>query len=263
MRSLYSRVVMGLGVAAAASVLPASQATAGISISAASSVNAYAGNTEVGTTATDNPSGIPYNKTTTATDEVAGTSAVQFVLSNTSFASAFTANVADPFSFANGQVQLVFTPSTDLAYNLSGSYSETGASSFHSLFVDLSDLTTKTPLFDNLQSSASVTNETLTLGNQAGTDSNSLSGSLTGTLLADHQYSLSIATETDGMPQLTFALGEITPFSFVPLGTGANGSVSLGLAPTAIPLPPAAWMGLATLAGIGALLKLRRNARAA
>jgi hypothetical protein len=268
MRSLHSRIVMGLGLAAA-SVLPASGVMAGISMDPASSVNAYAGQVELaGTNATDNPSSIPYNKTTTATDEVAGTSSVQVNLSDNAFVTGFNANVVDPFSFTNGNVQLVFTPSADLTYNLSGSHTESGPSQFHSFSVDLTDITNKTQLFGNLQESDSVMGETLALGNQDGNEDNSLSGSLTGTLLANHQYGLSIATETDGMPMLTlfndfpFGPSSIMPFTMIAQGATSSGSVSLGLAatPNAVPLPPAVWMGLGTLAAIGAGLKLRRKA---
>jgi hypothetical protein len=270
MRSLRSRIVMGLGLAAA-SVLPASRAMAGLSIDPSSSVNAYAGQIElVGTNATDNPSSVPYNKTTTANDQFAGVSSVQLNLTDNSFLTSFSATVADPFSYTSGNVQLVFTPTADLSYNLSGSHTETGASSFHSFSVDLTDLTTKTQLFDNLQDSYTVYGETLALGNQGGNEENTLSGSLTGTLLANHQYGLTIGSETDGMPTLfsdfpnpaELPPGWFNSLSVIPLTTSSSGSVTLGLSATtsAVPLPPAVWMGLVTLAAVGASLKLRRNA---
>lgn len=266
MRSLRSRIVMGLGLAAA-SVLPASRAMAGISIDPSSSINAFAGNVELGTNATDNPSTIPYNKTTTAND-MGGTSAVMVNLSDGAFLTNFNANLINPFDYTSGNAQLIFTPDADLAYSLSGSNSESGASSFHSFSVDLTDLNTKAHLFTNLQNSFDTQDETLTLGSQGGNMDNSLAGSMTGTLLANHQYSLSIATEADGVPTLTllnelpFNPGSFTPSVMIPMGVTSSGSVTLGLASTttAVPLPPAAWMGLITLVAVGAFLKLRRNA---
>lgn len=266
MRSLRSRIVMGLGLAAA-SVLPASRAMAGMSIDPSSSVNAFAGNVQLGTNATDNPSAIPYNKTTTATD-IGGASSVTVNLSDSAFLTNFNANLINPFDYTSGNVQLVFTPGADLAYNLAGSNSESGASSFHSFSVDLTDLSTKTHLFTNLQNSFDAQDETLTLGNQGGNMDNSLAGSLAGTLLANHQYSLSIATEADGVPTLTllnelpFNPGSFTPSVMIPVGVTSSGSVTLGLTSTttAVPLPLAAWMGLITLAAVGAFLKLRRRA---
>jgi hypothetical protein len=250
---------MGLGLAAA-SILLASRAMAGLSIDPSSSVNAYAGSIEIGTNATDNPSTIPYDRTTTAND-VSGSSAVQVNLADSSFLANFSAKLIEPFNFTSGNVQLVFTPSADLSYNLSGSNTETGSSSFHSFSVDLTDLTTDAPLFNNLQNSFDVSGETLALGNEGGNGNNSLSGSLTGTLLANHQYSLSIATEMDGLP--TFNLASELPFAALQ-GPASSGSVTLGLAATttAVPLPSAAWTGLGMLTAIGAFLKLRRNAAA-
>jgi hypothetical protein len=259
---------MGLGLAAAA-VLPASRAMAGLAVDPSSSVNAYAGTIELGgTNASDNPSGIPYNNTTTATDP-AGTSSVLLNLSDASLVTNFTASIFNPFGgSATGNVQLVFTPSADLAYNLSGSHAETGPASYHMFSADLTDLSTKTQLFDNQQESYSANGETFTLGGQDGTEDNTLIGSLTGTLLANHQYGLTLASETDAMPmlfnELPFLPGLMSPFTITPMGTSASGSVTLGLSATtsAVPLPPAGWMGLAMIAAVGALLKLRRNALA-
>lgn len=260
MRLLGSRVLMGLGLAAAASVaLPARKAMAGIAVDPTSSVTAEAGDFELGgTRSTDAVAYFPYSNTTSAFDPNAA-SMVLLNADNTGFGTTFSAIITGAYSMADGKVDILFTPSSDLAYSLSGNNTATGDALYHGFSASLDDISTKTSLFNNDQESNFVTNETLTLGNQAGNETNALSGNLSGTLTAGDTYELQTYAEVDGQ-QPFFSLDD-APFSVAALSMlSGSGSVTMSLgSPSAVPAPPAAWMGLVTLAAIGITLKLRRR----
>jgi hypothetical protein len=85
---------------------------------------------------------------------------------------------------------MYFTVDINSTYALSGAYGVTDVSTAGYVFIEssLRDLTASPYLFFERQSSYYTLNEHFVLGGMGGDDSNYLIGSLTGSLIAGHQY---------------------------------------------------------------------------
>jgi len=81
-----------------------------------------------------------------------------------------------------------FTADGACDYTISGGYAFDGGVGQGRFSGYLRDVTTNTYLFDNWQLSTDVDGEAFTLGESGGTDGNSLTGSLTGSLVDGHEY---------------------------------------------------------------------------
>lgn len=117
-----------------------------------------------------------------------------------------------------------FTIDADTPYELFGRLSDSGSGGLY-YYVYLFDLDTGKYLFENYQSSYGVNGESLTLGEEGGT-SNTLFGSLTGTLLAGHSYQF-------------YAYQFTSAPSFGDDGSFASGHTVLDLGLTFVPTPNA------------------------
>lgn len=95
-------------------------------------------------------------------------------------------SVAD--SFSSG---VYFSVDTNVAYLLEGMYTAVDASGRRvKQHLRLTDVTSATTLFENIQQSDATPNESFTLGLTGGDASNTLTGSATGTLIAGQEYQL-------------------------------------------------------------------------
>jgi hypothetical protein len=111
--------------------------------------------------------------------------------------------------------QLLFTANVSEPYQLSGYYSATdsGASGHLRLYARLTDQTAGVDLFWNKQESLVTTNEQFVLGGTGGDFANTLVGSLTGNVIAGHQYVFSLDCITEAYPQAdsgASAVGNLT-----------------------------------------------------
>lgn len=93
------------------------------------------------------------------------------------------------FASAESTGEIVFTTTNTLQYNLSGAYAMLG-NEWLEMEVELFDVTANSVLFFNRQFSDATANESFTLGQLGGDDTNNLAGSLSGTLPAGHQIKL-------------------------------------------------------------------------
>jgi len=133
---------------------------------------------------------------------------------------------------------LYFSVDQDVTYSASGLYSAshegTGRMAFQSVLRDLT--IEQEALFDSLQASVDASTGEFVLGGSSGNSENTMIGSLTGTLLAGHEYEYRIIAVTQSWGA--------TPFED---GGTASGNASLTL--TAIPEP-----GTGVLVAVGLLL---------
>jgi hypothetical protein len=140
---------------------------------------------------------------------------------------------------------LYFSSDADTTYDLSGYYvvtdAATSSSGWVGQIVQLYDFTANIYLFANHQDSRSTHDESFTLGGLSGDYSNSLAGSLTGNLLAGHNYQLYFDIRTLAIPD-----GDA--------GASALGNLTLkiGEAPAAVPEPLSAivWGCLVALCAV-------------
>lgn len=109
-------------------------------------------------------------------------------------------------TLADGTTDVYFTVTEDLPYTIAGTYT-TISNSFMPLtgktvlYAELFDLTEGHFVFRNDQRSIGGS-ATLSLGGLGGNSNNYLQGSLTGTLLADHQYEWYVAANTQTYPSV-------------------------------------------------------------
>ena len=197
----------------------ASPASAAISISGGetySEVNDQQGGSNYadifnpsGTIAT---AGVPgYLSQTTTNFSTAGNSA--------SFSGAFVQSRQGYFgSYSYGAFLVYFSPSTNLPYAASGSYSNTNGYTY--LYSYLYDYTTNTYPFISDQESQGGGAASFTLGGAGGNYANNFAGSLTGTLTAGDSYLWVVNAYTQAVPTAD-------------LGAAASGSLSLRIGTTA------------------------------
>lgn len=143
--------------------------------------------------------------------------------------------------FAQGRIGgLTFTADSSADYDISGGFQHHNIDVSHtgfSLFVTLMDLTTGSTLFEQQEGLFSSFDTLITVGVAAGPGS-IVTGDLTGTLIAGHDYEYSVFTELNtGGSAAAFATGEISlaisgdtvtvsePGAFAILGIGLAGMI--------------------------------------
>ena len=139
---------------------------------------------------------------------------------------------------AASQVDIYFSVDAEVGYAFSGSYGAVDpAGRDTALFVDLWDEALGATLFSNFQSSDHTPNASFLVGLQEGDSHRELEGSITGTLLPGHLYSLTLGTSIADY------------FNDGPAAT-ASGTVSLQFVP--IPEPGTALLVTAGMLGLAA-----------
>lgn len=191
---------------------------------------------------TQNPATLPYLDVSSSVDGLASSDAAydfggggfDIVLSH--------ARVAATNSIGQLDADIYFSVDMDVAFVASGSYTAIDPLGNRvNYFVFLHDLTTATDVFYSYQESRSTPNESFTLGGTSGDHGNTFTGSLSGTLLAGHEYRL--GTNTFVFSQSASAAG-----------ASASGSISLAL----VPEPGSA---ILLLVGLGMLGTTARRSR--
>ncbi len=149
-------------------------------------------------------------------------------------------------SFDTGMNFIKFTVTQNGTYDLSGYISATNHAKV-TLKVVLWDVTAGTQeLFSNEQVSINTPDEVLTLGETGGDSTNTLSGSLTGSLIAGHSYSFFYETEIINSNNTTHLASS----------TSATSNITLALT---VPSPAAAGLGLPLLGMLGMSRPRRRR----
>jgi hypothetical protein len=122
------------------------------------------------------------------------------------------------YSYASSYAILKFTANSNEPFDLSGYYdvSDVGANGEVIVNVKLTDLTSSAILFFNKQYSKSTPNEQFVLGGTGGDFSNTLTGGLTGNLIAGHNYVLD-------------AYGQIQAYSAADSGATVLGNFTLAI----------------------------------
>lgn len=134
-----------------------------------------------------------------------------------------------PDALAQGGGQMKFTVGANTTYALSGSYaaSHTGGTGEVYFAGYLYDLTAGAFLFNSVQTSQGIGNESFTLGGSGGDVFSHVSGTLTGGLLSGHTYMLSFGTRIQDLPT-TNAAATATGNLTLKIGGGAPASVPEG-----------------------------------
>lgn len=187
-----------------------------------------------------NPAVLPYAHTSTVNLGLAS-SETEYDLSLAGFEFSFDhAREADG-GWGLLDADIYFSVDTDVFFTASGTYTAVDPEGRRiSLYASLQDLTLNSYLFESQQTSDSVMNESFTLGLTEGDFYSEFEGSLSGTLLAGHQYRY-----------LGGAFIQAFPSS--PSGATATGSMALSFA--SIPEP-----GAGLLLGVGLIgLAARRK----
>jgi hypothetical protein len=171
-------------------------------------------------------------------------------LTNDDFIATFSgARSGLQYSFNNTFDDYTFTVTKDTMYCLTGSITSDPASTQFMLRAFLSDQTAYHTLFWNWQETDLLGGTHFELGQAKGVDHHELSGSLTGTLLANHVYEFSFQTTIKN------------PGSDA--GAAFTGGYVLSLdcgCTTCVPLPSTALAGGALLGGLLLLHRSRRRA---
>jgi hypothetical protein len=116
---------------------------------------------------------------------------------------------------------LFFTVATNASYSLSGAFSSVDVTTAGYVFIQsfLRDQTTSATLYNNDQYSKNTLNESFVLGGSGGDWGNDISGSLTGSLTAGHQYAWYYYAATQAYPD---ADGGATATGFFRLDIGGG-----------------------------------------
>ena len=135
------------------------------------------------------PEALPYLQVVSTLDGQAAAETT-FELTDSGFQITFEHARPGAFeSYTSSYGTIVFQVDQDVEFVASGSYSAIDpAGSSTSLGSTLSDLSLQVDLYDSAQDSESTPNESFTLGSTAGDFFNRRTGSLTGTLIAGHDY---------------------------------------------------------------------------
>jgi hypothetical protein len=160
-----------------------------------------------------NPNVLPYVQTSTSSDSPASSES-DYNLSNDSFGITFDHVRGGKFSsvgFAQSYGFIYFSVDQDIIYSATGSY----AAVDHRvgrifLTASLFDSTLDSFMFESLQESNSTLNESFTLGLVEGDSLNTDTGSLTGTLIAGHDYAFFYQGHTQSLVSDQPGLGGVT-----------------------------------------------------
>jgi hypothetical protein len=225
----------------------ASQASAAVVISFDNTTAEVTNGTTYSTQSFDNTGGtvasasLPgYSSTTTSNFSTVGNSGAF----SASFVQARGGDVV--FGYSNGYAYVEFTPSANVSYTASGTYSNSGG--FTYLVSYLFDFTTNAYTYYNYQESVGGP-ATFILGGTAGNYGNYLQGSLTGTLLAGHTYQWLGQGATEAYPTAD-------------LGAEGSGGVSLTIGTAAVPEVSSALVWSLLALTIGGTCWCQKSARA-
>ncbi|MBD3321586.1 MAG: PEP-CTERM sorting domain-containing protein [Chitinivibrionales bacterium] len=126
-------------------------------------------------------------------------------------------------AYASDFGSIIFRPSTDVAYSITGSYYLYGEG-LAEYFVSLYQGNNGIPLFKNDQYSENAFNESFVAGGQGGNTSNELSGAASGVLSAGRNYSLNyyvVTSELEDIQEPQRSTGNLT-LSFHALDESGN-----------------------------------------
>ena len=192
---------------------------------------------------TVNPPAMPYSYTSTSLDGGASSES-GYSLTNAGFDITLDqSRVGAANSFGQAEGSIFFSVNQGIDYVASGSYSvadSDGRIVYYRPF--LYDRTVGSFVFENFQQSRATPNESFTLGGTGGDFSNSTFGSLTGTLIAGHDY------------EFNYYVMIHTSSTASPSGATASGNLSLSF--SAIPEPST---GLLMVLGLVALAVSRHR----
>jgi PEP-CTERM motif len=166
------------------------------------------------------PTALPDSGTVTSTDSPS-TSTTNFDLSDAGFLFTFDHHRGSE-AFAQGAtyISLLFIPSTDVDYAISGGYSVADDEGRHvNVFATFFDVSAQTSLYYSSQTSEFTPNEEFSLGGSGGDSYNENSGSPVGTLIGGHFYRLEFATELIASPTASVVEADATGYltlAFVP-----------------------------------------------
>jgi len=190
---------------------------------------------------TVNPASLPTAGAPPPAVDGANVASTTYNLSNASFNLTFSHDRGAAYaSFAQSYGHIFFSPATDVNYVLSGAYSsnatDTGTSTL--MTAQIYDYTFSESVFTNDQYSVTTSGESFVLGQTDGDHTNILAGSLTGSLIAGHQYDLYFMDYIHSSPNPATTAAQATGYlnlTFVPepstaalLGLGLTGVATAG-----------------------------------
>ena len=181
-----------------------------------------------------NPASTPYLNSSSVVDGASSASS-RYLLSDSGFSITFDhARTATNDTRGQSYGYVYFQVGEDVDYNAAGTYTAVDSSTAFShgrtviLESQLYDLTTSSYVYLSHQDSRQTANESFTLGGAGGDFDNVLSGSLTGTLVAGHDYRFFYQAMIDAYPlSLTYsatATGFVS-LSFVPVPEPSTGAL--------------------------------------
>jgi hypothetical protein len=159
---------------------------------------------------------------TNATATLSGASSTVYSdLSNAAFEISFDhVRTGSYQSAAHATAFIYFSVDEDVDYLLEGTYTAIDPDGRRVVQqAGLYDFTAGSGLFSNTQHSDATPNETFTLGLAEGDAANGLAGSLTGTLIAGHEYRLQVTNYMQAVPSAS------------PSGASASGYTRLSFVP--------------------------------
>jgi len=171
---------------------------------------------------TVNPASLPTAGAPPSVVDGANVASTTYNLSNASLNITFSHDRAALYgSFAQSYGHIFFSPDTDVNYVLSGAYASnaTDANTTTFMTAQIFDYNTFSSLFINDQYSVTTSGESFMLGQTGGDSSNQLVGSLTGTLIAGHQYDLYFMDYINSTPYAATTAAQATGYlnlTFVP-----------------------------------------------
>ena len=168
---------------------------------------------------TVNPTALPYSHTSTST-YASNDSETMYTLSNAGFDITFDHSRTGALgNYAQSLGSIEFSVDQNVDYVASGSYSTVDPDGGHNTFRGwLYDITDVSDIFKDYQTSYGIVDESFTLGDGFG-----YTGSLTGTLIAGHEYLFQHDASIGAAP------------TSLPSGATASGSISLSFTPAPEP----------------------------